>query len=52
MVDEDVSLGLGIGCFAAVMGHGFIERVGVWSAVETSNDLPHIWAASISHGAV
>ena len=47
MVDEDVRLGLGIGDCSVVMGHGFIGRVGIWGAVEASNDFPQIWAVSV-----
>ena len=46
MVDENVSLGLGIGDFSAVMGHGFNGRVGIWCVVEASSNLQFIWAVS------
>ena len=46
-VDEDVSLGLGIGYCEDVMGHDFIGRVGIWGAAETSNNLPHICTIGI-----
>ena len=47
MVDEDVRLGLGISDCSAVMRHGFIGRVGIWCAVEASNDFPYTWVVSI-----
>ena len=47
MIDEDVSLGLGVGDCAIIMRHGFIWRVGIWCAVEASNDFPYIWAVSV-----
>ena len=47
MVDENISLGLDIGDCSAVMGHNFIEQIGIWCAVEASNDLPFNWAVSV-----
>ena len=40
MVDENISLELDIGDCSAIMGHNFIEQIGIWCAVEASNDLP------------
>ena len=47
MINEDDSLGLGVGDCSTVMRHGFIGRVGIWCTVEASNDTPYIWLASV-----
>ena len=52
MVDEGVSLGLGVGDCSTIMRHGFIGGVAIWCAIEASNDFPYIWAVSIWHRTV
>ena len=47
MIDEDVSPKFGVVDCSTVMRHGFIGQVGIWCAVEASNDFSYIWAVSV-----
>ena len=52
MINENVGLELGVGDYEAIMEHGFIGLVSIYDAVETWNNIPHIWTIDIRHGAL
>ena len=49
MVNEDISFGFNISDGSTLVGHSFIRRVSIRSAVKTLNNFPHVWTVRIGH---